>query len=110
MVFIVALCIAFISGQILVKHKSKILGEGKAQISKWSFKVNGNSKQMKEINLIYQNEIDEDSITENKIAPGSSGYFDIIIDTTESDVGIDYKITFENEQGKPSNLISPPVR
>lgn len=40
-----------------------------------------------------------------KLEPGTSGYFDIIIDTTDSEVDIDYKVSFENEQGKPSNLV-----
>ncbi len=35
---------------------------------------------------------------------GTSGAFDIVLDTTSSDVAIDYAIKFDNCLNKPSNL------
>ena len=43
-------------------------------------------------------------MVDGKIAPGTRGSFQIIVDGTGSDVGIDYKIKFSNESSKPQNL------
>ena len=40
----------------------------------------------------------------NKIAPGTSGSFDIIVDGSGSNVGINYEISFTEENDKPQNL------
>ena len=53
-------------------------------------------------------ENNEQNVTEtlvnNKIAPGTTGDFSIIVDATDSEVGVDYNVTFENEKQKPTNL------
>ena len=45
-----------------------------------------------------------ETLVDNKIAPGTSGSFDIIVDATGSEVGINYNITFTEEENKPQNL------
>ena len=47
---------------------------------------------------------DNKTLVNNKIAPGTSGSFKIIVDGTGSDVGINYNIVFKNETSKPQNL------
>ena len=94
--------LAFIGGQSFSKYVSEIRGEGTAEIATWDFKVNGGSEQIQAINLIstYNNE----TLIDNKIAPGTEGSFNISIDGTGTDVGIDYHIKFEEGGTKPTNL------
>ena len=94
-------CIVF--GKAYAKNNSQIKGKGNAEIAKWDFKVNGDETQVKSVNL--KNTNNKDTLTEGKIAPGSQGFFEIIVDTSEADVSIDYEIKFENETQKPTNLI-----
>ena len=49
----------------------------------------------------YNNE----TLINNKIAPGTSGSFNIVVDATGSEVGVDYQIKFLNESEKPQNLV-----
>ena len=105
---IIALCIlvvmlvAFIGGQAYAKYISQVRGSGVAEIATWSFKVNGQKEQVQEIQLAstYNNE----SLVNNKIAPGTNGSFNIIVDAIGSDVGINYNIKFTQESNKPQNL------
>ena len=58
---------------------------------------------MQSINLA--STVNNETLIKNKIAPGTSGDFQIKIDATGSDVGINYKVNFVNEKNKPQNLI-----
>lgn len=95
--------IAIIGGHTFSKYVTEVKGEGIADIAKWSFNVNGNTSTIQTINIV--NTYDESTLVNGKIAPGTKGSFDIIVDATESEVGIDYKVEFENENNKPTNLI-----
>ena len=99
-----SLLLAFIGGQSYSKYVSQITGTGVADVATWSFKVNGSEEERQTIplNLTSYNPA---FLKENTIAPGTKGSFDIIVDATESEVGIDYKVEFESENNKPTNLI-----
>lgn len=105
---VIALCIlvvmlvAFIGGQAYAKYISQVRGNGIAEIATWSFKVNGEKEQVQEIRLA--STCNNQTLVNNKIAPGTSGSFNIKIDATGSDVGIIYNITFAQEENKPQNL------
>lgn len=105
---VIALCIlvvmlvAFIGGQVYAKYISQVRGNGIAEIATWSFKVNGEKEQVQEIRLA--STCNNQTLVNNKIAPGTSGSFNIKIDATGSDVGINYNITFAQEENKPQNL------
>ena len=100
----VLLCIllAFIGGQAYAKYITEIKGNGLAEVARWSFKVNDQKEHIQEIKLAstYNNE----TLVNNKIAPGTSGNFNIIVDATGSEVGIKYNIVFSDEANKPTNL------
>ena len=72
-------------------------GNIKIGFAKWQIKVNNNDitdSNISSINIvpvINENE----NVTENTIAPSSSGYFDIVIDPTNVDVSFDYSISIE---------------
>ena len=94
--------LAFIGGQAYAKYVSEVRGEGVAEVATWNFKVNGQSEQVEEIKLA--STCNNETLVDNKIAPGTSGSFDIIVDATGSEVGINYNITFTEEENKPQNL------
>jgi len=89
-------------GQSYSKYISQINAKGIIDVAKWVFTVNGQTSSITKLNLLET--YDETTLKNNQIAPGTSGKFDIVIDTTGSEVGIDYKVEFLNETSKPSNL------
>ncbi len=94
--------VAFIGGQTYSKYVSEIRGDGMAEVATWSFKVNGQKEEVQTIQLA--STCDNQTLVDHKIAPGTSGSFNIMVDATGSDVGIQYQIKFENETSKPTNL------
>ena len=48
--------------------------------------------------------INNTTLTNGKLAPGTSGFFEINIDATEAEVGVNYKVEFLNENNLPRNL------
>ena len=73
-----------------------------ANIATWNFKVNGQKEEVQTIQL--ESTCNNKTLVDNKIAPGTSGTFNIIVDGTDSDVGINYKIEIANGKNKPTNL------
>ena len=98
-----ALCILFIGGKTFSKYITEVKGVGTASVAKWNFKVNGTEEEIQTINLA--STINNETLANNKIAPGTSGNFEIRIDGSNAEVGIDYKIEFLNEKNLPQNLI-----
>lgn len=99
---LVLILISFFIGQAYAKYFTKLKGEGAAEIASWDFKVNGQKEQVEKINL--NSTMNNESLIENKIAPGTEGSFNIVIDATGTDVGINYNIDFSEETNKPTNL------
>ena len=99
---LVALILAYIGGNVLAKYQSQAKGDGIANVAKWSFNVNGYGPTIQTI-AINQN-YNEDTLINGRIGPGTEGDFDIILNATGSEVGIEYNVEFLNEQNKPKNL------
>jgi len=97
------LAIFLIGGQTYSKYLSKIEGKGVIDVATWNFTVNGSSSIMKNINLAQT--YDLTTLANNCIAPGTKGSFNIVIDATQSNTGIEYSVNFENENSKPKNLV-----
>ena len=100
---LLALILSFMIGKTFSKYISEVKGTGTAEIANWVFKVNGKEDAIQNVNLLstYNNE----TLINNKVAPGTSGSFNIVVDATGSEVGVDYAIQFLNESEKPQNLI-----
>ena len=100
---LLAIVISFIGGNTFSKYLSEIQGSGTAEIANWVFKVNGKEDSVQSVNLLstYHNE----TLINNKVAPGTKGSFNIVIDATGSEVGVDYEVKFLNETQKPQNLV-----
>lgn len=99
---LLVLILGAIGGSVFAKYQSQTKGQGYADIARWSFVVDENSSAIKTFNI--NNSYDENTLVNGKIAPGTKGSFDITVDATKSEVGIDYTVTFANEQNKPTNL------
>ena len=91
-----------IGGITLAKYTTQITGKGSADVAKWSFQANGDTQTIQTINL--KDTYKEETLINGRIAPGTEGKFDILVDATGSEVGIDYKVEFKNETQKPTNL------
>lgn len=100
---LLAIALSFIGGRTFSKYVSEVNGSGTADIANWVFKVNGQEDSVQSVDLLstYNNE----TLINNKVAPGTSGSFNIVVDATGSEVGVDYDITFLNESEKPQNLV-----
>ena len=100
---LLAITLSFIGGRTFSKYIAEVNGSGTADIANWVFKVNGQEDSVQNVNLLstYNNE----TLVNNKVAPGTSGSFNIVIDATGSEVGVDYNVTFLNESEKPQNLV-----
>ena len=99
---LVAIILSFVGGQTYSKYVTEVRGDGTAQIATWDFKVNGQKEEVQTISL--GSTYDSSTLVNGKIAPGTEGNFQIKVDATGSDVGIDYKIKFTDETTKPANL------
>ena len=97
-----AILLAFIGGNALAKYQTQVSGQGVADIAKWVFKVNGDSSSMQTISL--NKTYNATDLVNGKIAPGSKGSFDIVVNAEDSEVGVDYAVSFSNETNKPTNL------
>lgn len=85
------------------KYTNKVVGDGETEIAKWSFKVNQQTEEFATIKLA--DTYDKTTLLNGKIAPGTSGSFDLIIDATDSEVGVKYDVDFTDETNKPTNMI-----
>lgn len=99
---IIAILLSFVGGHAYAKYMSRVTGKGTADIASWSFKVNENEEKLQTISL--KSTINNTTLVNNKIAPGTEGEFQIKIDATSSEVGVNYVVKFENESQKPTNL------
>lgn len=94
-------------GGTLAKYTTTVAGEGTATVAKWAFEVNGGTEKFT-VDLgdttnrtLYESK----DVKEGVIAPGTSGKFDIEIDGTGSEVGIDYSITLADANNGGDNAI-----
>ena len=104
---VVVLALALIVAIILSmyaysKYTSTLTGNGTSTVAKWSFKVNGQTQTIPDIELGETMDAHNNVVTP-KLAPGTSGQFDLILDGSGSEVAIDYNIKLAITQ-KPTNL------
>ena len=90
--------VSFMGGQSFSKYVSQVKGYGQFDIAKWSFLVNGQESSMNTIDL--SSTCNNETLIDNKIAPGTEGNFNIEIDATGSEVGIQYQVTFDEKSQK----------
>ena len=95
--------LSFIIRGSFARYASYVNGHGVMEVAQWSFKANNETETISNIKLA--STYSAESLAEGKIAPGTYGSFDIVIDGTGSDVSITYKVEFSNETETPRNLM-----
>lgn len=91
LLLITLILVIFVAGYTFARYyKSINAGGGTASIARWSF---GSKNEKAIINL-----------SEEKIAPGSSGQFEIEVDATNSEVDVDYEVLVTEEKNIPTNM------
>ena len=105
-VALIVVLFALIVGYTYSKYTDSKEVTGSAATASWSFNgaiSNTASKTTTSISLAET--ISKDSIVQGKIAPGTSGSFQIIINAKGSEVDVDYDVLLKGaESKKPANL------
>lgn len=83
------------------KYTAEFSGTGTAQVAKWAFKSENESKT---IDIDLTENYDPSTLVADRIAPGTSGSFDIALTNEDSEVGVDFTVSFGNVTNKPTNL------
>ncbi len=81
----------FAAGYTFARYYKKMDAKAGATIARWSFGSKNEDKVVK--------------LSEEKIAPGSNGTFEIEVDATNSEVGVDYEIVVSKSQNIPRNMV-----
>lgn len=92
-----------IGGIAYAKYITKITGKGILSVAKWAFNVELNKDSEDNIDLGSQT-YDAKKIANGKIAPGTSGSFDVNINAKGTETGVDYTANFSDIVSKPQNL------
>lgn len=101
-IILVLLLTVFIGYLTFCKYISTVQGGGKAEIAKWIF-TSGFEEQI--TNLSLKNTASKETLVNGKIAPGTNGKFNVLIDATGSEVGVEYSGYVDKEENKPQNII-----
>lgn len=82
------------------KYTAQLNGSGDVSVAKWAF---SEDNQNIDIEIDLDDNIDASTLVDGKIAPGTSGSFDIVLSNTHSEVGVDFSITL-TPTNAPTNL------
>ena len=94
--------LVFIAGYTYAKYAVQVNGAGSVGVAKWSFNANAGEDEITDIKL--RDTLKQASLVDGKIAPGTGGSFDIVLDGTGSEVDIEYDVFVVNEKNIPTNL------
>ena len=100
---IVSISLIYLFQTSYAKYRRNTNGEVQGRVASWDIKVNNESITT---NTTLTNKIvptidDSNYVKQGTIAPGSTGYFDLIIDATNVDVDFTYTITGEIAEETP---------
>ena len=97
---VVSLILVFITIYIIRDtyglFESKNIMNTNTNIAKWNVLINGTDIKSGENFVVNSvNIVGSDSVKNGKMAPGTEGYFDILIDPADTDTSILYSVTFD---------------
>lgn len=101
LILLVGVLGAYIAGTY-AKYTGTVAKNGTATIAKWAFNSDNTSGN---IDITLTPTPDATTVATDKIAPGTSGSFDIVVSNENSEVGINYEIIFGSLANVPTNLI-----
>lgn len=93
-------------GGTMARYVTEVTGSATATVAAWSFKANDSDSTFTSIDLA-STSYTEATLNDGVIAPGTSGSFNIKIDGTGSDVGIEYDVAVKAASGTtlPDDLL-----
>lgn len=83
------------------KYTSQIDKTARAEVAKWNFDVENESVSFA---IQLGQTVDATTLTAGKIAPGTSGSFNIPLKNGTTETGVDFTIALNTIDGKPTNL------
>lgn len=86
-------------GSTMARYVTEISGTATADVAAWSFKVKDGGNEIASIDLgdtTHRTSYTQATVKEGVIAPGTSGKFELELDASGSEVGVDYKITVQD--------------
>lgn len=89
-------------GGTMAKYVTEVTGTATATVAAWSFKANNNDTMFSTIDLgdtEHRTNYEKTDIKAGVIAPGTEGSFDIVIDGSGSEVGVDYAMKIAEADG-----------
>lgn len=93
-------------GGTLARYVTEVDGSAKAVVAKWAFDAKNSNQTIATQNFVIdlgattnRSAYPTTDIKEGVIAPGTTGSFDIVLDGTGSEVGIDYTVKFAAKAG-----------
>ena len=101
LLLLVGISVKYVAGTY-AKYTSEITAQGTATVAKWAFDTDNASGALA-INLT--STVNATSLVSGKIAPGTSGSFVIAVSNANSEVGVEYNISFDSAANVPSNLV-----
>lgn len=105
MIIVLLVLIVLTTAWAFSKYTTTVTGNGTARVAAWSFEVNGPEGSTIENVALTDTTIKEGTLVDGRIAPGTSGSFDIEIDASGSEVGVDYIIEISGLNAGPKNLV-----
>lgn len=101
LLLLVGVSIRYVAGTY-AKYTSTVSASGTATVAKWAFDTDNSSTT---VALDLTTVIDETSLVDEKIAPGTAGNFNIELSNENSEVGVSFTVSFGTASGIPSNLV-----
>lgn len=104
-IIVVTLSLMYLFRTAYAKYKREILGNTNSTIANWNIKVNNESINNKTVltNYITPTFDANQYVKSNVLAPGSTGYFEIVINAQEVDVDFNYEIAAGVNEDTPLN-------
>lgn len=103
---LILLFIVLLLGYTFSKYKQNISVNTSSTVAKWSFSgsVVNSKTSSTDTTISLADTVNSSKVKSQKIAPGTSGKFSIVIDATGSEVDLEYDVAIASETHKPTNL------
>ena len=100
LLLMVAVSTTYVAGTY-AKYTAEISGNGTARVAKWAFESDNDEVT---IDIDLTETPDPSTLVANRIAPGTSGSFDLNLVNTNSEVGVDFTVKLGTVENIPTNL------
>lgn len=104
MLILILLVLIIVSTYTFALYITSKTAEVTAQVAKWDFSADFIHNGVSTTTIDLGSTVNKDTLINGKIAPGTSGSFDVVINAGESETDLKYNVLVENEINKPENL------